>query len=134
MTRQMWLQLLMLGAMGGQLAQAQCRTDSTSAAVVSWAQYVATSADSEAVASRSSLSIPAVPANQVTLVTDSKTCQKVVNAFASAAGVTATGRSLYIVKVGTIYVAKDPTLKLGDGWWHSMVFDRRFVHLATFTG
>ena len=115
-------------------AAAQCRTDSTSAAVVSWAQYLATSVDSEAVASRSSLSIPAVAASQVTLVTNANTCSKVVSACAAAAGVSATGRSLYVVQIGTVYVAKDPTLLLGEGWWYSMVFDRHFTRLSTFTG
>jgi hypothetical protein len=134
MIRLTWSALLLLSGMTGRVAQAQCRTDSTSEAVVSWAKYIATSTDAEAVESRSSLSIPAVAASQVALVSDSKTCQKVVNAFATAAGVPATGRSLYIVKIGTRYVAKDPTLLVLDGWWKSMVFDSKFVRLSTFSG
>jgi hypothetical protein len=57
-----------------------------------------------------------------------------VKAFADVAGVSAAGRSLYVVQIGTVHVAKDPTLTLGEEWWYSMVLDRRFNHLSTFTG
>jgi hypothetical protein len=56
-----------------------------------------------------------------------------VSAYAAAAGVPAAGRAVYLIKVGTVYVIKDPTVFMGE-WWYSVTADSKFKILARFTG
>jgi hypothetical protein len=118
------------------LAQAvsPCRPlDDGGQATLNWVRTTATSTDSSAIRSRTNLKIPKVAASKVSYVTDTRLCQQAVNAYSAAAGVPATGRSVYLVKVGTVYVIKDPT-KLAGEWWYSMTADSKFRILVKFTG
>lgn len=111
-----------------------CRPlDGGGLATLNWARTTATSSDSTAISSRTRLKIPKVSASKVSYVTDTRMCQQAVNAYSAAAGVPANGRSVYLVKVGTIYVIKDPTVKAGE-WWYSMTADSKFKILVKFTG
>jgi hypothetical protein len=56
-----------------------------------------------------------------------------VNAYAAAADVPATGRQVYVVKVGNYYVAKDPTVPFGE-WYFTVTMDRKFAIIAKYTG
>jgi hypothetical protein len=111
-----------------------CRPlDDGGQATLNWVRTTATSTDSSAIISRTNLKIPQVAASKVSFVTDSRLCQQAVNAYSAAAGIPATGRSVYLVKVGTIYVIKDPTFFAGE-WWYSMTADSKFKILVKFTG
>jgi len=111
-----------------------CRPlDDGGQAILNWVRTTATSADSSAIISRTHLGIPKVPASEVSYLTDTRLCQQAVNAYSAAAGVSTTGRSVYLVKVGTIYVIKDPTVFIGE-WWYSMTADSKFKILVKFTG
>lgn len=110
-----------------------CRTDGLAPAELEWAVWVATSADADAAESRANLNIPAVSASKVALVTDTRICQKAVDAYSLAASVPSTGRSAIVVKIGTIYVVKDPTLLLGE-WIYGMILDSKFKVILKFTG
>jgi hypothetical protein len=111
-----------------------CRPlDDAGQAILNWVRTTATSSDSSAIISRTNLKIPQVAANKVSYVTDSRLCQQAVNAYSTAAGVSGTGRSIYLVKVGTVYVIKDPTVMFGE-WWYSMTADSKFRILVKFSG
>ena len=111
-----------------------CRPlDGGGQATLNWVRTTATSSDSSAIISRTNLKIPQVAASKVSYVTDTRLCQQAVNAYSAAAGVLATGRSVYLVKVGTVYVIKDPTVFAGE-WWCSMTADSKFKILVKFTG
>ena len=129
---------LLLGLTAPTKALAQtvspCRPlDDKGQATLNWVRFTATSTDSSAITSRANLKIPKVAASKVSYVTDTRICQQAVNAYSAAAGVLANGRSVYLVKVGTIYVIKDPTVKAGE-WWYSMTADSKFKILVKFTG
>lgn len=66
-------------------------------------------------------------------VTDTKTCAKAAQAIATVVGGSATNRAIYLVKVNTSYVAKDPTVEI-NGSWLSLVLDGKFAVLKRFTG
>jgi hypothetical protein len=111
-----------------------CRAlDEGGQATLNWVRTTATGTDSSAITSRTNLKIPQVAASKVSYVTDARLCQQAVNAYSAAAGVPATGRSVYLVKVGTVYVIKDPTVFMGE-WWYSMTADSKWKILAKFTG
>jgi hypothetical protein len=111
-----------------------CRPlDDGGQATLNWVRATATGTDSSAIISRTNLKIPQVAASKVSYVTDARLCQKAVNAYSAAAGVPATGRSVYVVKAGTVYVIKDPTVFMGE-WWYSMTADSKFNILVKFTG
>jgi hypothetical protein len=111
-----------------------CRPlDGYGQAILDWAKLTATGTDSAQIASRTNLKIPKVAVSKVTYVTSGTVCQQAVNAYSLAAGVSATGRSVYLVKIGTIYVIQDPTVLMGE-WWFSVTADNKFKILAKFTG
>jgi hypothetical protein len=66
-------------------------------------------------------------------VTDNKICQSAVNAYAAAASVSASRRQAYVVKAGSYYVVKDPTVWSGE-WWFTVTTDRKFVVVAKYGG
>jgi hypothetical protein len=114
--------------------EAQCKPlDGYGQAILDWAKLTATGSDSIQVRSRANLKIPQVATSKVTYVSSGTECQKAVNAYSTAAGVSPTGRSVYLVKIGTVYVIKDPTVLAGE-WWFSVTADSKFVILAKFTG
>lgn len=111
-----------------------CRPfDDAAQATLDWARLTVSGSDSSQVESRAHLRIPKVAANKVTYVTDPKLCQKAVTAYAAAANVSVTARSVYLFKVGSIYVIKDPTVYAGE-WVYSMTADSKFRNLVKFTG
>ena len=111
-----------------------CRPlDDGGQATLDWVRSTATGTDSSAITSRANLKIPQVAASKVSYVTDSRICQQAVSAYAAAAGVPAAGRAVYLIKVGTVYVIKDPTVFMGE-WWYSVTADSKFKILARFTG
>jgi hypothetical protein len=100
-----------------------CRpADAESALVLAWVKGIVTGTDSASLRQRTAMQLPQVSASQVTYVTDATTCSKVLTPYAASIGfkAPATGPGevpsgkLYVVKVGTVYVATDPALRAGD--------------------
>lgn len=131
------LRVLMLLALAGVVTPAQAQSclpnDKGAQATLAWAQAMATGSDSAAQAARTHLGIPSTTASKVTLVTDTQTCAKAAQALASGSGISATNRKVYVIKVATRYIVKDPSVSI-NGSWLSMVMDSKFVILSRFTG
>ena len=75
--------------------------------------------------------ISQVDPNTVVLVTDRTVCSKAMKAYNTAAsgnGVTPSG-SVYVVKIGTVYVVKDP-VQTSTGWELEVVLDSQFKVIA----
>jgi hypothetical protein len=113
-----------------------CRpsTDAIARATLAWATAMATGSDAEAVATRSQLKIPSTTASKVALVTDAATCLKAVQAYAADGNFPPTDVSVYLVKVNTSYILKDPSRTIMDGALVSLVLDSKFKILSRFTG
>ena len=76
---------------------------------------------------RDSLGIAAVQPNQITPVSDSRTCSKIVTFFDHFEGVTRSGRRVYAYSVGsTRFVAQDPNFKSGQ-WTPLMFLDQTYT-------
>jgi hypothetical protein len=88
--------------------------------------------DLESVATRAQLGIPNVAASQVTAVTTASICTSPGKAVSRELGVPhpANGRSVSVIKVGNIYVVRDPTETAGhhDINW---VFNGTFLVLRS---
>lgn len=120
--------------LAGQQPGSVCQpNDVTKQNMVTWAKGIASGSDSLSVATRNQLHIPAVAATQVTPVTDDKICHNIAKAYSVALGMpSGTIRSMYVVKVGTSYVARDPAAVFGE-WVYGMVLDRQYNVLSKFT-
>jgi hypothetical protein len=126
--------LWMVAAASAQAQSTSCKPlNDSGQALLNWVRSVATGSDSTWIRARATTRIPQVSANQVSYVTDNKICQSAVSAYAVAANVPATGRQAYVVKAGSYYVVKDPTVWSGE-WWFTVTTDRKFVVLAKYGG
>jgi hypothetical protein len=97
--------LLLLAPTAGH-AQSCTPVDSTLAMPLVDMKELVVSADPVDVTERQQLAIPAIDSAQVTVVSDTKVCDKVLAAFKSSlpAGIPLP-TSLFVMKVGTVYVA-----------------------------
>jgi hypothetical protein len=130
----LWSVLLTTVVCTSPVAGQTCRpTDPTARAILAWAKDIATGSSDEAVATRAQLKIPSTTANKVTLVTDATTCLKAVQAYAADGNFPPTNIAVYLVKVNTSYILKDPILVSGS-YWPSVVLDSKFKLLSRFTG
>lgn len=109
-------------------AGAQCReADSTGTVMVGKYKSNLRSTDNAMKQWLTRNGIPQVDPNTVALVTDRTVCSKAVRAYNTAVkgnGVTPSG-SVYVVKIGTVYVVKDP-VQTSTGWELEVVFDSAF--------
>ena len=80
---------------------------------------------------RNRLSIPAVPASQVTTIATATTCSKARDAYAKLAKVSAATLSVIVVKAGSVYVVMDPRQHTGE-WKLAITFDGQWRKLAGF--
>jgi hypothetical protein len=91
--------------------------------------------DSFHIDERTHLNLPQLPADSVTAVTDSTTCQRAALAYGRNLSVpdTTTARQVYAIRVGaTRYVVADPGVTKGE-FIINMVFDSSFTTmLSTF--
>jgi len=94
----------------------------------------ATSTDTAVMAVRDSLRILPVPASQVGLVTDRRTCRRAGAAYQRYYRGVAGGfsTSVYVVKVGTRYAVLDPEYPtaIKDPPWHVVIMDADFHPLG----
>ena len=122
---------LLTGVNGGASAQAVPSCYPDTAARTSMTRRVtrvatAPSTNTEMLEARTKLQIPAVDATSVTIVTSSSTCLSAAKAVSSRLGRTPPGgRSVVVVKVGTVYVVKDPLEKAGE-FTRGFVFDSKW--------
>jgi hypothetical protein len=105
--------------------------DPVSAAALRTLTKLVTSADSVDVAYRTQLNIPATQAANVTLATDSRTCQKGVDAFNAFAGTASLARSLWVYKIDTAFAVEDPTFGNGGEYRTLVIFDRKWRYQGT---
>ena len=127
--------LLVTSASAAPIRAQTCRpTDALAQATLEWATAMATGSNAEAAATRSQLGIPSTTASKVTLVTDAATCLKAVQAYAADGNFSPTNISVYLVKVNTRYILKDPSRTVLNESWRSVVLDSKFKVLSRFTG
>jgi hypothetical protein len=94
-----------------------CRAaDAKSASIISALKHWVTTQDPDRIRQRDSVfHVPVVPVNQITLVTDERTCAKVAQSFANLAVRPYVPASLYVIKMGTKYFAAyDPNRAGGE--------------------
>jgi hypothetical protein len=62
------------------------------------------------------MKLPQVSASQITYVTDNRVCSKAVTPYNAKAGIGSVSPSgkLYVIKVGSVYVANDPVKSAGE--------------------
>jgi hypothetical protein len=132
-TRALLVLVLFVVVTGKPQAQTCRPSDKGAQATLAWARAIATGTDSASQETRSTLKIPATTVSKVVLVTDAYTCAQAVQSLAAVIGASASNRAVYLVKVGTRYVVKDPSVQI-NGSWLSMVMDSKFVILSRFTG
>ncbi len=115
-------------------AQTCLPADDVSANDIAWLTLVATSSDSEYVARRQRYGIPSTQANKISYVTDEAVCVQAAAAYQQAVGTAPPpgGRHVYVIKVNTVYVVRDP-LELAGEWGINVVFDKNFVFLSSYT-
>lgn len=103
-----------------QAQTSSCRpADSTSIKMLAWVTNVVTGTDSGSVRQRAQMKLPQVAASKVTYVTDNRLCSKVVTPYNAetvmqdATGSVPPSGQLYVIKVGTVYLASDPAKSAG---------------------
>lgn len=129
---------ILLCLLFGSNVSAQCKpADAQTANMIRYMRQLATAtvpADSESVKLRSTYGIPAATANQVLLVTTTRTCQSALSAFRTAApDVTPSPTSVYVVAVGSVYVVW-ATRPAQSEWTPHVVFTSKFQVLSQFAG
>ncbi len=121
-----------LTSLGSAQALPPCNADSGGrAGMLYYLKALATATDSESVAMRTTLGIPAVAASQVTAVTTNSTCTSAGQAVSRVLAVTPpNGRSVAVIKVGSVYAVRDPTV-LNGNWSVTFVFNSTFQVLKS---
>jgi hypothetical protein len=112
-----------------------CRpVDGVAKSLVQWVGATATGTDSASAANRAQYGVPATTWNNISIMTDAKTCKAAGEAYSRELQVTPTGgRPVIVVKVGDVYVVEDPTVKVRE-WTQGTVFTRRWVLLSIYVG
>jgi hypothetical protein len=89
------------------------------------------STEAEYAAARRDFLLPSVDSTTIVAVTQTQTCQKVLDTFnASVPGISPVPTRIYAVKVGTAYVAVYPTPDTHV--WPMVVMDSKFKVLSKF--
>lgn len=112
-------------ALLGQPASSCRQPGAASAALMNYMTLLASASDSVLVAKRTFYHLDA--GAQVTLVSDSATCDSALAAYDQVRGVRA-GRSVHVVRVGNVYVVKDPDDAAGH-FGITLVFNVSFTQL-----
>ena len=109
------------------VAQSGCLApNDTSARIVNYVTFLLTDTTQATMRARDSLGIAGVQPNQISSVTDSRTCSKIVTFFDHFEGVTRSGRRVYAYSIGTTrFVAQDPNFKSGQ-WTPLMFVDQTY--------
>jgi hypothetical protein len=113
-------------------AEAQCRAaDSTSQRLVAKYQGLMRSTDPDVRLALSRNGIQQVDPSTVTLITDKTVCSKAERAYSATnkGSTIPSSGSVYLVKVGAVYVLRDPVRRSG-GWAADVVLDSQFKVMA----
>ncbi len=115
---------------------ARCRLASDeSTALVAYLSKLATATDPATVATRIAYALPVVAATSVVAVTDEIVCAAAADAFNNALDPSnqVAGRSVYVVRVGTVYYVEDPTAGAGE-FAMGMTMDANYAVIAGVAG
>lgn len=131
------LTLVLWSAAGNLQAQSvpPCSADTTARyALKGWVLNLVTApaSDSDRVATRDSVSLPAVSPSQVSVITAASTCTTARNALAPLLGVPATSISVVVVKVAGRYVVQAPMETRGE-FIPTSTFTSQFVAVKSYT-
>jgi hypothetical protein len=99
--------------------------DTYTSSQIAHLRSVVTSTNSTAIAWRNIVHLPAVADTAVVVVSDSITCASGLAAYNAAIEDTVV-TSLYLMRVGSIYVGSNPNLRVGE-FVQNFVFDSGFV-------
>jgi hypothetical protein len=91
---------------------------------------ISRSVDSDMVAWRNTVHLPATPDTAIAVVQDSATCSRGLAAYNKAIADTSVS-SIYLIRVGRTFVASNPKLRAGEFVQH-FVFDSAFVLRSQF--
>ena len=114
----------------------QCRgPDALSAQLISYLQLLVAATDTGTIMRRQTWGLPAASSSNVTLVTDSRTCAKAADAYSADEDTLKpmAGRQAYVIKVATVYVVWDPSVRVGE-WSSYRTMDRKFKVIASIAG
>lgn len=131
------LVLVLIGlALGGSRVHAQlCKTaDDQSAFMIADLKVISSSTEEYQSYQRRDLKIPAADTSTIVLVTNQQTCNKVLatfNASLPAGWPTPLPSSLYVAKVGTVYVGM--VLSADSTAWRYAVVDSKYKLLAKYS-
>jgi hypothetical protein len=107
--------------------------------MLTWVTSIVTGTDTASVHMRAQLKLPTVAANKISYVTTTSVCNKVVSVYNANSPITQDGvpvspsGQLYVVKVGTVYVANDPVKTFGEFMIYVTV-DSKYKPLASSLG
>jgi hypothetical protein len=107
--------------------------------MVRWLTRIVTGADGASIEQRRLMKLPQLPASQITYVTDENVCNKAVGPYNANSKITRDGvpvspsGMLYVVKVGNVYVARDPAKTAGE-FVINVTLDSSFKVLASGLG
>jgi hypothetical protein len=109
-----------------------CRpADQSSALVQSEITSIATGVDSLSKAARDTSGIPATTSSKISLVTDSRICDKAVQAVNTLLGTSGLARRVYVIKIDVSFGVVDPELANAPGTSALFIFDRKWTHKDT---
>lgn len=96
--------------------QGTCITDDEKVeALLVWAVALGTDTSQQYADERALWQVPATPVSEIELVSDARTCDEVRRGYNKGIGdAPGTQRDLYAVRVGSRYIAFDPTVKAGE--------------------
>ncbi len=116
------------------MAQTVCRpADALAARTTAEFQTIVTSTDSIEKASRDSLRLAPTTASNVKLVTDSRTCQKALDAFNVIERSPGAPRVVYVFQIGKSYAVEDP-LVTGGEYRAIRIYNSRWEYQSTMMG
>lgn len=112
--------------------QAACLTgDETAEAFLDWAVALGTDTSQQYVDERTLWQVPSTSASEIELVTGGQTCDKVRRGYNNGVGDSpGVQRDIYAVRVGSRYIAYDPTVKAGEFVVH-IVLDQAFKFVGS---
>jgi hypothetical protein len=107
--------------------------------MMSWLTHIVTGTDPASVHMRAQLKLPQVAASRLSYVSTDSVCNKVLAVYDANSGMTQGGvpvppsGRIYVVKVGSVYVAQDPVKTFGEFSTYVTV-DSKYNLLATSLG
>lgn len=111
-------------------AASSCRpADQSSDQVQAMVSDIATGTDSLSKADRDSTGIPATTISKISLTTDSRTCDKAVQAVNTVFGTPGVARQVYVIKIDASFAVVDP--QSPPGMDAVFIFDRKWIHKET---